>query len=264
MRYTYQYLVLEANGRVTTDKEQIDASAWLDYLAAHTDRYGNLGEFVTAALAALPTQDPLVASAITADIDELFCTQQPTAVFQFAMYCWEEFRAGRLSAQAWSAVLGTAWDCGERAMLDHIPLNSAQVVQMFEAADKDTLFRVTARRDDWASFFAGLPDLIPVYRGITTALKYRENGLCWTTLSEKAKQLSGQNVKTADDIPGVVAALVPKTAVLAFFGQGDELVINPAIAKEHQETHYLSGTGLSKFRQNWKKWQAAEKKRREE
>ena len=48
MRYTYQYLVLEANGRVTTDKEQIDASAWLDYLAAHTDLYGNLGEFVTA------------------------------------------------------------------------------------------------------------------------------------------------------------------------------------------------------------------------
>ena len=103
MRYTYQYLVLEANGRVTTDKEQIDASAWLDYLAAHTDRYGNLGEFVTAALAALPTQDPLVASAITADIDEMFCTQQPTAVFQFAMYCWEELQAGRLSAQAWSA-----------------------------------------------------------------------------------------------------------------------------------------------------------------
>jgi len=55
-----------------------------------------------------------------------------------------------------------------------------------------------------------------------------------------------------------------QSAVLAFFGQGDELVINPAIAKEHQETHYLSGTGLSKFRQNWKKWQAAEKKRREE
>ena len=52
--------------------------------------------------------------------------------------------------------------------------------------------------------------------------------------------------------------------MLAFFGQGDELLINPAIAKEHQETHYLSGTGLSKFRQNWKKWQAAEKKRREE
>lgn len=264
MRYTYQYRVLEHDRRVTTDKEPIDASTWLDYLAANAERYGNLGEFVTAALAALPTQDPLVGSAITADIDEMFCTQQPTAVFQFAMYCWEECRAGRLSAQAWSAILGTAWGCGERAMLDHIPLSSAQIVQMFEAADKETLFRVTARRDDWASFFAGLPDLIPLYRGITTAMKYRENGLCWTTLSDKAKQLSGQNVRTANDIPGVVAALVPKTAVLAFFGQGDEMVINPAIAREHEETHYLSGTGLSKFRQNWKKWQAAEKKRREQ
>lgn len=261
MRYTYQYLVLEADGRVTTDKEQIDSSNWMDYLRANQDRYGNLHEYIEASLASLPADSPLVAADIAGQIDEIFRTQEPTAVFQFAMYCWDAFNAGRLSASAWAAVLGTAWTCGERAMLDHIPLSSATVVRMFEAADKATLFRVGTGREDWNDYLASLPEQIPVFRGITTGLKYRETGLCWTLNPEKAKQYSGQNVRNLNDIPGVVHALVPRTAILAVFGKGDELILDPAASREQQQSTYLSGPGLTKFRQNWKKWKAEEKKR---
>lgn len=261
MRYTYQYLVLEADGRVTTDKEQIDSSNWLDYLRANQERYGNLHEYIEASLASLPADTPLVAADITAQIDETFRTHQPTAVFQFAMYCWDAFNDGRLSASAWGAILGTAWNCGERAMLDHVPLSSALVVRLFEAADKDTLFRAGTGREDWSDFLASLPEQIPVYRGITTALKHRETGLCWTTNPGKAKQYSGQNVRNLNDIPGILSALVPRSAILAAFGQGDELLLDPGAPREQLQNNYLSGAGLNKFRQNWKKWKAAEKKR---
>lgn len=259
MRYTYQYLVIEHDGRVTTDKEQIDAATWLDYLQAHTDRYGNLHEFVTASLAALPNENPLVAGAIANQIDEIFCTQEPTAVFQFAMHCWEAVQAGTFSAESWGAVLATAWECGERAMLDHIPLSTSLVVRMFAAADAESLYRVSASKEDWAAHLAGLPDEIPLFRGITAAMKHHENGLCWTTDPNKAKQFAAQNTRKLDDIPGVLHARVPKSAILAVFGQGDELVINPAIAKINLQSSYLSGSALSKFRQNWKKWKAADK-----
>lgn len=263
MRHTYQYLAIEHDGRVTTDKEQIDSATWLDYLRTHQDRYGNLHEYIAASLANLPAETPLVAADMAGQIDEIFRTQEPTAVFQFAMYCWDAFNAGRLSAGAWGAVLGTAWGCGERAMLDHVPLSSALIVRMFEAADKAMLFRVGTGREDWDDYLAALPERIPVYRGVTTATKYGETGLCWTTQPEKAKQFSGQNVRNLTDIPGVLHAIVPKTAVLAVFGQGDELVLDPTAPKEALQSSYLSGPGLSKFRQNWKKWKAEAKKRQE-
>lgn len=264
MRYTYQYLAIEHDGRVTTDKEQIDSATWLDYLRANRDRYGNLHEYIAAALASLPADNPLVAADIAGQIDEIFHAQEPTAVFQFAMYCWDAFNAGRLSAAAWGAVLGTAWRCGERAMLDHVPLSGALIVRMFKAADQATLFRVGTGRADWDDYLAALPERIPVYRGVTTATKHSETGLCWTTQAEKAKQFSGQNVRNLTDIPGVLHALVPRTALLAAFGQGDELVLDPAVPKEAVHSSYLSGPGLSKFRQNWKKWKAEVKKRQDQ
>ena len=142
-----------------------------------------------------------------------------------------------------------------KALYDNFPVAKA----VFEAADAESLYRVSASKEDWAAHLAGLPDEIPLFRGITAAMKHHENGLCWTTDPNKAKQFAAQNTRKLDDIPGVLHARVLKSAVLAVFGMGDELVINPAIAKINLQSSYLSGSALSKFRQNWKKWKAADK-----
>lgn len=264
MLITYQYPALNRDGRLTLEREKIDAARWLDYLQANTERYGNLHEFVSAGLAAIPAGDPLIAASIATQIDETFRQNEPTVVFQFVMHCWHLFKQGMLPAGAWAAALATGWQSGERAMLDNVPLPEALVVEMFAAADPEALFRAGASRQDWAAYYAGLPEKIDVYRGVTTALKHQDKGLSWTTSAEQAKQFSGRNVRQAAEIPGVIHAQVPKSALLAVFDVADEVVLNPAIAKENLSTNYLSGSGLTKFRQNWKKWKAEEAKRLQE
>ena len=264
MLYTYKFNVLEAGGRVVRESEKIDAVAWLAYLQANSGRYGNLHEFIAAALPAMKGEDALVAGSLANQLDDTFADSEPTVVCQFALFCWQLFKAGELSAGAWAGVLGIAWQSCERSLLDTVALSEALVVRMFEAADKEALFRAGASRENWAAYFAELPDQVEVYRGITTALKHGENGFSWTLNPELAKHFSGRNVKQASEIPGVICARVPKTAILARFDQGEEVVIDPGVAKEIVHTTYLSGSGLSKFRQNWKKWQDEEAKRRRE
>lgn len=261
MIYTYHYSVLEHDGRLAPASEKIDAAGWLAYLQANTERYGNLHEFIAAAFPAVKEENPLIAAAIAGQLDESFRDSDPTVVCQYAMYCWEAFSAGEIPAGAWAAALAAAWQSGERAMLDHLPLSEALVLRMFAAADKEALFRVGASRKDWDAYFAALPEQLDIYRGITTAMKRQENGLSWTTAPEQAKQFSGRNVRSASEIPGVLHARVPKTALLAVFEPGAEVLIDPTVAKAGLTTNFLSGSGLAKFRQNWKKWQAEQAER---
>ncbi|MCE1180744.1 MAG: hypothetical protein LWW81_00295 [Rhodocyclales bacterium] len=258
MRYTYKFNVLEADGRLVREREQIDAANWLDYLQANTARYGNLHEFIASALAAMKGENPLVAASIANQLDDSFAESEPTVVCQFALYCWQLFKAGEIPAGAWAGALAIAWQSCERSLLDTVALSEALVVRMFEAADKEALYRAGASREGWDAYFNALPDHVDVYRGVTTGLKHGENGLSWTLSPEIAKHYSGRNVQKANEIPGVICARVPKAAILAVFDQAQEVVLNPSVAKEIVQTSYLSGNGLSKFRQNWKKWRAEE------
>ena len=258
MIYTYKYTVLERDGRIGKETEKIDSAKWLDYLKAHTERYGNLHEFIEAALPAMKVDNPLIAASIASQIEETFGDKEPTAIFQYAMYCWDLFKAGQLSAGAWGAALAFVWHGGERGMLDHVALSEELIVRMFEAADKETLLRVGLSREGWEAYFAELPEHLDIYRGISTGSKQAENGLSWTTNAEEAKRCSARNVQEASEIPGVLHAVVPKSAILAVFEAGDEVVVDPRIAKQQVTTNYLSGVGLTKFRQNWKKWKTAE------
>jgi hypothetical protein len=261
MIYTYKYSVLERDGRLTHEAEKIDSTNWLDYLKANTGRYGNLHEFIESSFPALKQENPLIAASIATQIDEIFQDKEPTAVFQYTMYCWDAFTTGEIPAGAWAAAFAHAWQSGQRSMLDSISLSQALVVRMFEAADKEALFRVGANRKDWDEYFAALPETVEIYRGISTATKHMEDGLSWTLSVEEAKKFSGLNVQTERDIPGVLLARIPKEAILALFEPGQEVIINPSVPKQEIRTNFLSGTGLTKFRQNWKKWKADEAKR---
>lgn len=258
MLYTYQFTTIEADGRLGKQTEKIDSSTWPDYLKAQSDRYGNLDEFIVASFPALSGENPLFAASLADQIDDIFSDKEPTAVFQYLMYCWDAFEGGRISAKAWGAALAFAWHCGERAMLDHVQIKEAQILRMFEAADKEALLRVGASRQDWESYFTALPEQLDIYRGISTASSHLENGLSWTTHPEEAKRFAGRSVFSASDIPGVIHAQVPKTALLAVFEGGDEVLIDPRVAKLNVTNNFLKGTSLNKFRQNWKKWKADE------
>lgn len=261
MLYTYHYTALDPDGRIVRESEKIDSAQWLDYLRANTERYGNLHDYIAAAFPALSQDNPLVAATIADDIDRIFHDKQPTAVFQYLMYCWDAYKAGAIPAAAWGAALGAAWQAGQRAMLDHVALSQSLVIRMFQAADKEALYRIATDREGWADHLATLPEHVDIYRGVTTAMKHAETGLSWTTDPEQAKQFSGRNVRQASEIPGVLHATVPKSAILAVFELGKEILIDPTVEKQNLTTNYLSGTGLNKFRQNWKKWQAEEEKR---
>lgn len=261
MIYTYHRRMLEADGRIVKESEKIDSAGWLDYLQANTDRYGNLHEYIAAAFPAIKTGDPLVAASIAAQIDEIFGEREPTAILQYTLYCWDAFKAGEISAAAWGAALALAWQNGDPSMLDSVSLSEALVVRMFEAADREALFRIATGRQNRDEFFAALPEQMVIYRGISTASKHMENGFSWTLDPEEAKRCSARNVRNASDIPGVLHAVVARDAVLAVFDAGQEVVIHPEVPKENLTRNFLSGTGLTKFRQNWKKWQGEEAKK---
>lgn len=258
MTYTYRYSYLDSEGRLRTDSEKIGAENWLAYLQANDERYGNLGEYITASFPALKAENPLVAAAIAGQLDETFRDNEPTVVFQFLMYCWSAFKTGEIPAGAWAAALAGSWQCGQRALLDHVALAESLVIRMFRAADPEALFRVGASRKNWDEYYAALPERIDIYRGISSGSKFKENGLCWTTDPEEAKRFAARNVTTATQIPGVIHARVPKPALLAVFDIAQAVVIDPTVAKEDLSTNFLSGPGLNKFRQNWKKLRAEE------
>lgn len=262
MIYTYKCSVLERDGRIANETEKIDSTTWLDYLKANTGRYGNLHDFIESSFADLKqNSNPLIAAAIASQIDEIFQDKEPTVVFQYAMYCWDAFKAGEIPAGAWGAALAHAWQSGQRSMLDSVALSEALVVRMFAAADKEALFRVGASRKGWEEYIAALPETVDAFRGISTGTKHMENGLSWTLDVEEAKKFSGRNVQTERDIPGVLLARIPRQAILAVFEPGQEIVVDPAFPKQEIRTNFLSGTGLTKFRQNWKKWKAEEARR---
>lgn len=258
MIYTYRYRVLEANGKITTDSEKIDASQWLDYLAAHSARYGNLDEFVRASAPALKDENPLLAADIVRQIEDSFATNEPTAALQYALYCWQARKAGELSAKAWGAILGYAWHAGERTMLSGVALQESLVIRMFEAADRETLFQVGASRQGWDDYHAALPEMLDIYRGISARSRHKADGFSWTTSPDAAKRYSGTCIEHEQDIPGVLHARVPKTALLACFEPDDEVIIHPGVDKQDLSENYLSGSGLDKFRSNWKKWHRAQ------
>jgi hypothetical protein len=261
MKYTYHFNVLAPNGRITQESEKIDATTWLDALRTDTERYGNLYEFISGGLEAANRDNPLLAASLAKQLDEACRDADPTLLFQFTMSAWHTFKNGNMPAGSWAAILATAWQAEERSMLDHVSLSQAQIIDMFKAAEREALFRVGASRKDWDAFYAELPEEIDIFRGITTDMKYQEDGLSWTTNANQAREFSGRNVRSATEIPGVIQARVPKQALLAMFDIRDEVVIDPRVPKLNVKTHYLSGTGLIKFRKNWKKWQEAQEER---
>ena len=235
MIYTYRYTFLENSGRIRTDSEKIDADQWLTYLQANAARYGNLHDYVVASLKAIQEDDPLIAAAVVAEIDDTYRDGEPTAAFQFLMYCWTAFKAGEISAAAWAAALASAWQSGQRSLPDGVALAENLLLRMFRSADREALFQVGA-----------------------SGSKFQENGLSWTTSPEEAKKFAARQVSTATQIPGVIRAQVPGSAILAVFDFAQEVVVDPTIPKENVSTNFLNGSGLTKFRQNWKKLQAEE------
>lgn len=169
-------------------------------------------------------------------------------VFEYAMYMWAQYKAGRISSKVWAVVLSVAWQSGARGMLACVVLNSAQVREMFKAADLDTLLNYSSSdEEDMKSLYANLPDTLTVYRGVSTGIDHFEDGFSWTRDVQEPFRFAALNTQTKKEIPGVLTATIPKEAVLALFSFESEVVVDPTIPKLEVHKEFLRGAELRKF-----------------
>ncbi|WP_430407319.1 hypothetical protein [Hydrogenophaga sp.] len=172
----------------------------------------------------------------------------PSIIFEFAMYVWREFQAGRVSADVWAATLAAAWQSGERGMMACVVMSPALVVKMFKSAPLKTLHDAAKfDDDDLHGRYESLPEACTVYRGVSTGINNHEDGFSWTTDQEQAATFSILNCQTKKEIPGVISALVPREAVLALFSFENEVVVDPTVPKLAVEKSFLRGSELRQF-----------------
>lgn len=172
----------------------------------------------------------------------------PSIIFEFAMYMWREFQAGRVSADVWAGTLAAAWQSGERGMMACVVMSPALVVKMFKSAPLKTLHEAAKLDgDDLHVRYESLPEAFTVYRGVSTGINNHEDGFSWTTDQEQAATFSILNCHTKKEIPGVISALVPREAVLALFSFEKEVVVDPTVPKLAVEKSFLRGSELRQF-----------------
>lgn len=169
-------------------------------------------------------------------------------VFEFAMFMWAEFKAGRISSKVWATVLAVAWQSGSRGMLACVVLNANQVREMFKAADFRTLLHYASFQDeDMNEVYDSLPDTLTVYRGVSTGISHFEDGFSWTRDPREPFRFAALNCQTKKEIPGFLTATIKKESVLALFSFEGEVVVDPNVPKPTVDKHFLRGTELRQF-----------------
>jgi hypothetical protein len=85
---------------------------------------------------------------------------------------------------------------------------------------------------------------------VSTGIDHYEDGFSWTTEIEEVLKFAALNCQNKKEIPGIIRATVPKSAVLAMFSFEDEVVIDPTVKKINVEKHFLRGSELRNFHAN--------------
>lgn len=124
-----------------------------------------------------------------------------------------------LSNEDLGFVLGEFWVMIEQISLDD-SITGQDIVEWFTRADKNTLMG-----EDERKCYAKLPDMVTVYRGVTSHNKSRKKAFSWST-SRKTAEWFANRFQTGT---GEVWTLtVPKERILCSFeGRGEhEVIVN--------------------------------------
>jgi len=251
MKYSYRMTrANKATGRVENFRLEVETDGWREHIRnANRTYYSNTADII----------DQIVWPFVEAEKPNELCAAlvhyylqwkktSPSIIFEFAMYMWREFQAGRVSADVWAATLAAAWQSGERGMMACVVMSPALVIKMFRSAPLKTLHEAARfKDDDLHGRYESLPEAFTVYRGVSTGINNHEDGFSWTTDQEQAATFSILNCHTKKEIPGVISALVPKEAVLALFSFEKEVVVDPTVPKLAVEKSFLRGSELRQF-----------------
>lgn len=256
MNFTYRAtLVDRASGRLKNIKTVVDAETWLDRIAnpANEYLYGNSKEVIDGNLTPYANDEQVETFAsMLMSTYEAWRKGNVIILFEYAMYMWSEFNAGKISSRVWAAVLGIAWQSGARGMMACVVLTAAQVRAMFKAADLETLHKlVEFEGEDLNSLYESLPDTLTVYRGVSTGISHFEDGLSWTRDINEPVRFAVLNCQTKKEIPGFITATIRKEAVLALFSFEQEIVVDPMVPKVDVKKEFLRGSELRKFHKQY-------------
>lgn len=250
MKFTYRCTQVDrATNGFRNHNYTLDTATWLDHVSRDDDGlYGNSGELIQKHLL------PAMEAGRTEELYDFLLEfddkwrRRNLAIFEFAMYTWAEYKAGRFSADVWATVLSIAWQSGNRGMMAATKLSQSLVVDMFRAAPRKTLLTMSAFSDeDLNEQYASLPDHFQVYRGVSTGLDHFEDGLSWTFEPAQTKTFAALNCQNKREIPGYVLAVVCKESVLGMFSYEKEVVIDPSIPKSDVQKYFLRGKELREF-----------------
>jgi hypothetical protein len=228
MKYEYRATLIDRKNKIAKNITYfIDPASWIEYTRTRRDEYANVAEVVESALPELKKGDYELAGAVLHDIDRKFEKVNGNVVFEFMMYCWHGFKTGVFSDEIWSIILGCGWQCGSRGMLGGVNLRQDTVLEMFSASIPKLLYWAGAPRgeEDWEKYYDSLPEEMTVYRGFSTGSQLQENGFSWTTDLQEAWKFAAMNTHTKKEVPGVLGAIIPKSAILAVFDFESEIVV---------------------------------------
>lgn len=251
MKFAYRATLIDREtGRARNTTETIDTDTWLVRIADPAQPlYGNALEVVERNLAPYARDEEVETfSGMYFRTYEQWKKFNIVLVFEYAMYMWAEYKAGRISSKVWAAVLSVAWQSGARGMMACVVLTAAQVREMFQAADRHTLLALSSSDDeDMNALYESLPETFTVYRGVSTGIDHFEDGFSWTRDIEEPLRFAALNCHSKKEIPGFITATIRKDAVLGLFAFESEVVVDPAVPKLEVHKQFLRGNDLRKF-----------------
>jgi hypothetical protein len=252
MIFTYRSTLVErSTGRAKNVATPIDTENWLEWLKADKlGLYGNtLGVVEKHLLPALESENYEELATVVNHYDQEWYRVNKLIIFELAMFVWAGFKSGKYSADTWATVFSTAWQSGSRGMMASINLSQSQVIEFFRAAPIHRIHSTAEfEGEDLNARYASLPDEIELYRGVSTGIDHFENGFSWTRDIQEAVNFAALNCHNKKEIPGIVTAVVPKSAVLAMFSYESEVVIDPTVKKIKVRREFLKGSALRGFR----------------
>lgn len=251
MKFTYRSTQVDpTTERFRNHTYTLDTETWLDHVRrGERGPYGNAADLIEQHVLALLQAGRLEElHAVVFKLYEQWRQHNAMLIFEFAMYVWAGFKAGRYTADVWATVLSIAWPSGSRGMMAAVALRQAQVVEMFRAAPRRTLLSMSEfDGDDLNAQYDSMPESFQVFRGVSTGLDHFEDGFSWTLEPGQAPTFAALNCQNKKEIPGYVLAVVPKEAVLALFSYEREVVVDPTLPKLEVQKYFLRGKELRDF-----------------
>lgn len=124
----------------------------------------------------------------------------------------------RLSERDMGSCLAATWSHIEYISTDS-NLNSQKIISLFHSADRTTLMS-----DEEQAYIDSLPDVVTLYRGVTTINRNRKKAMSWTTDRKIAEWFA----KRFDSpYKAIWTIQIPKSRILCYFDNGEkECVIN--------------------------------------